>query len=64
VKLWNDYLQLVQVEEAFRTFKSDQAIRPIFHQSPAPIEAHLFIASWPTACMSRWSGNSNRSHPG
>jgi transposase len=31
VKLWNYYLQLVQVEEAFRTLKSDLAIRPIFH---------------------------------
>ena len=34
VKLWNYYLQLVQVEEAFRTLKSDLAIRPIFHQEP------------------------------
>ena len=44
VKLWNYYLQLVQVEEAFRALKSDLAIRPIFHQSPARIEAHVFIA--------------------
>ena len=28
VKLWNYYLQLGQVEEAFRTLKSDLAIRP------------------------------------
>jgi hypothetical protein len=44
VKLWNYYLQLAQVEEAFRTLKSDLAIRPIFHQSPVRIEAHVFIA--------------------
>jgi hypothetical protein len=44
VKLWNYYLQLVQVEEAFRTLKSDLAIRPIFHQDPQRIEAHVFIA--------------------
>jgi transposase len=44
VKLWNYYLQLVQVEAAFRTLKSDLAIRPIFHQSPERIEAHVFIA--------------------
>ncbi len=44
VKLWNYYLQLVQVEEAFRTLKSDLAIRPIFHQEPQRIEAHVFIA--------------------
>jgi hypothetical protein len=44
VKLWNYYLQLVQVEEAFRTLKSDLAIRPIFHQHEGRIEAHVFIA--------------------
>jgi hypothetical protein len=44
VKLWNYYLQLGQVEEAFRTLKSDLAIRPIFHQDPERIEAHVFLA--------------------
>ena len=44
VKLWNYYLQLVAVEEAFRTLKGDLAIRPIFHQDQARIEAHIFIA--------------------
>lgn len=44
VALWNHYLQLVQVEEAFRTLKSDLAIRPIFHQKEARVEAHVFIA--------------------
>jgi len=44
VKLWNYYLQLVTVEEAFRILKSDLAIRPIFHQEEARIEAHVFLA--------------------
>ena len=44
VKLWNYYLQLVTVEEAFRTLKGDLAIRPIFHQDQARIEAHVFLA--------------------
>jgi hypothetical protein len=44
VRLWEYYLQLVQVEEAFRTLKSDLAIRPIFHQDGERIEAHVFIA--------------------
>ena len=42
--LWSYYLQLVQVEEAFRTLKGDLAIRPIYHQEQWRIEAHLFIA--------------------
>jgi hypothetical protein len=44
VKLWQYYLQLTQVEEAFRTLKSDLSIRPIFHQDEQRIEAHVFIA--------------------
>jgi len=44
VKLWNLYLQLVSVEEAFKTLKGDLAIRPIFHQLETRLEAHIFIA--------------------
>jgi hypothetical protein len=43
-KLWNLYLLLVRVEEAFKDLKGDLAIRPIFHQDEARIEAHIFIA--------------------
>jgi len=43
-QLWNHYLQLVQVEEAFKTLKGDLAVRPIYHQQPGRIEAHIFIA--------------------
>jgi transposase len=42
--LWNLYLQLVSVEEAFKTLKGDLAVRPIFHQREGRIEAHIFIA--------------------
>src|SRR5712691_4278954 len=43
-KLWQFYLQLVQVEAAFKTLKGDLAIRPLFHQQEQRIEAHIFIA--------------------
>src|SRR5712692_7695587 len=43
-KLWSHYLLLVTVEEAFKNLKGDLAIRPIFHQLEARIEAHVFIA--------------------
>ena len=43
-KLWEYYLQLVAVEEAFKTLKGDLAIRPIYHQREDRIEAHIFIA--------------------
>jgi hypothetical protein len=43
-KLWQYYIQLVAVEEAFKTLKGDLAIRPVFHQDEKRIEAHIFIA--------------------
>jgi hypothetical protein len=43
-KLWSHYLLLVAVEEAFKNPKGDLAIRLIFHQLEARIEAHVFIA--------------------
>lgn len=43
-QLWSYYLQLVRVEEAFKNLKGDLAIRPVFHQEEARIEAHIFIA--------------------
>jgi hypothetical protein len=42
--IWRCYMQLVLVEEAFRTLKGDLALRPIYHKNPERIEAHLFIA--------------------
>src|SRR5438876_5017007 len=41
---WEFYLQLVEVEEAFKHLKGDLAVRPIFHQKMERIEAHIFIA--------------------
>jgi hypothetical protein len=35
---------LVAVEKAFKNLKGDLAIRPVFHQTEARVEAHIFIA--------------------
>ena len=43
-ELWQYYMQLVVIEEAFRTLKGDLGLRPIFHKKPSRIEAHVFIA--------------------
>lgn len=42
--LWSWYMQLVQVEEAFKNLKGDLGVRPIFHQDIDRIEAHIFVA--------------------
>jgi transposase len=43
-QLWTFYLQLVEVEQAFKELKDDLAIRPIYHQTDERIEAHIFVA--------------------
>jgi transposase len=43
-KLWEYYLLLASVEEAFKTLKGDLAIRPIYHQLVPRIEAHIFVS--------------------
>jgi transposase len=43
-KLWQYYVQLTEVEQAFKELKNDLSIRPIYHQKEARIEAHIFVA--------------------
>ncbi len=43
-KLWEFYLQLTEVEQAFKELKGDLALRPIHHQLDRRIEAHIFIS--------------------
>jgi transposase len=43
-KLWKFYIQLVEVEAAFKNLKDDLQLRPIFHQLEHRIEAHIFVA--------------------
>jgi transposase len=42
--LWRMYLQLVEIEQAFKELKNDLSIRPIYHQLETRIEAHIFVA--------------------
>lgn len=42
--LWEFYIQLTHVEEAFKDLKGDLALRPVFHQLEKRIEAHIFVA--------------------
>ena len=43
-QLWHLYIQLTEVEEAFKNLKGDLALRPFHHQKEARIEAHIFVA--------------------
>jgi hypothetical protein len=43
-RLWAFYIQLTEVEQAFKELKHDLAVRPIFHRTEDRIEAHIFVA--------------------
>ena len=42
--LWDRYIQLTQIEEAFKCLKSELGIRPIHHQVESRVEAHILVA--------------------
>jgi hypothetical protein len=42
--LWDRYMQLVQIEAAFKCLKSELGIRPIYHQLEHRVDAHILIA--------------------
>ena len=43
-EIWSLYVMLTNVEDAFRSLKSELALRPIYHQKEQRADAHLFIA--------------------
>jgi transposase len=42
--LWARYIQLTEIEAAFRIIKSELEIRPIYHRTEARVEAHIMVA--------------------
>src|SRR5258708_7958588 len=42
--LWERYMQLTQIEAAFKCLKSDLGIRPIYHQLEHRVDAHILVA--------------------
>jgi transposase len=43
-ELWQFYIQLVEIEAAFKNLKDDLKLRPIYHRLEHRIEAHIFVA--------------------
>jgi transposase len=42
-ELWRTYIQLTDVEAAFRIQKSELAIRPVWHQRADRVQAHILV---------------------
>lgn len=64
-RLWKTYIQLTQVEAAFRTQKSELRLRPIHHQLEARAQAHILFsflayAMWKT--LEQWMARSGLGH--
>ena len=63
--LWRTYIQLTQAESAFRTHKSELALRPIWHQARVRVQAHILFsflayAMWKT--LEEWMARSQLGH--
>jgi hypothetical protein len=57
IKLWKQYIQLVDVEWAFRISKDELELRPVWHQTADRVKAHILVcfiayAMWKT--LSGW----------
>ena len=42
--VWENYMVLTRVEQAFKDLKGDLQVRPIWHQEDRRIEAHIFVS--------------------
>lgn len=43
-RLWKYYIQLTEIEQAFKELKHDLSIRPIYHQVDTRVDAHIFVS--------------------
>ena len=54
--LWQFYIQLVEVEAAFKNLKDDLQLRPIYHQLEHRVEAHILVCSSDCSWFARVAG--------
>jgi transposase len=64
-QLWHAYIQLTQVEAAFRIQKADLALRPIWHQKADRVQAHILVCFlayvlWKT--LEQWAQRAGLGH--
>ncbi len=59
--VWENYLLLTRIEQVFKELKGDLALRPIYHQTDARIEAHIFV-SFLAYCLHATLRNLARRH--
>ena len=63
--IWQLYIQLTQVEAAFRVHKSQLDIRPVYHQTEKRVQAHIlgcFLAYGLWKLLEQWQAQSGLGH--
>ena len=63
--IWQLYIQLTQVEAAFRVHKSQLDIRPVYHQKEKRVQAHIlvcFLAYGLWKLLEQWQARSGLGH--
>jgi transposase len=63
--LWQTYIQLTDAEAAFRIQKSDLSLRPVWHQRPDRVKAHILVCFlayvlWKT--LEQWQSRAGLGH--
>ena len=63
--IWQLYIQLTQVEAAFRVHKSQLDIRPVYHQKEKRVQAHIlvcFLAYGLWKLLEQWQARAELGH--
>jgi hypothetical protein len=63
--LWQTYVQLTDAEAAFRIQKSELALRPIWHQRPERVQAHILVCFLAYVCwktLEQWQQRAGLGH--
>jgi transposase len=63
--LWQTYIQLTDAEAAFRIQKSDLRLRPIWHQRPDRVQAHILVCFLAYVCwktLEQWQQRAGLGH--
>jgi len=62
--LWNHYIQLTEIEQAFKELKHDLSVRPIFHQVDKRVDAHIFVCFMAYALLTTLKNRAKQKAPG
>jgi len=57
-QIWDIYTMLTDIEDAFRSMKSELGLRPIYHQKESRCDGHILSPCLPIICCILFAGSS------